>query len=346
MKMNVVKRLFILTILYATVSASGEDCHFQLAGDINGDCKINFADFSIMAQGWLVDCVATPGDPLCIPLDIDQDGFDVIVDCNDNDPTIYPGAPEIPNDGIDQDCDGEDATEPIIPITWVTIINDPGVSGHESFTGYMSKYETTNAQYCEFLNAAKATGGITVSGGYVYGASGPYSGQNYYYLAGSGTTYNGATNGGAARINWTGNSFTIDSGFENHPVTYVSWFGSTAFANYYGWRLPTEWEWQAVADYNGSYVYGCGTSINNNIANYYNSTHPYGTTVVGGFGTYGYGMCDMAGNVWEWTSTVSGSYRVICGSGWCDHGSHCTVSFRSGYDPYDSYHDIGFRVCR
>jgi hypothetical protein len=30
-------------------------------------------------------------------------------------------------------------------ITWV-YINDPGVSGHEGFTGYMSKYETTNDQ--------------------------------------------------------------------------------------------------------------------------------------------------------------------------------------------------------
>ena len=64
-------------------------------------------------------------------------------------------------------------------ITWVSI-NDPGVSGHESFNGEMSKYETTNAQYCQYLNAAKASNAITVSGSYVVGDSGPYSGQNYY----------------------------------------------------------------------------------------------------------------------------------------------------------------------
>jgi len=237
---------------------------------------------------------------------------------------------------------------PILNVmTWV-LISDPGVSGHEGFTGEMSEYETTNAQYCQFLNAALATGDITASGSYVVGISGPYSGQNYYYLAGAGSTYNGDTNGGAARINWTGSSFTVDSGFENHPVTYVSWYGATAFCNYYGYRLPTEWEWQAVADHTVAdpYAYGCGATINNSIANYYGSTHPYGTTAVGAFGTYGYGMCDMAGNVWEWTSTDYYGYRVIRGGGWFNIDINCTVSDWDGNFPVNVYYFIGFRVCR
>jgi len=113
------------------------------------------------------------------------------------------------------------------------------------FAGQMSRYETTNAQYCHFLNAALASGDITVSGNDAMGASGSnsgadYAGELYYNGDGAGTTYNGATNGGAARIFYSAGAFHVDVGFGNHPVTYVTWYGAMAFADYYGYYLPTE----------------------------------------------------------------------------------------------------------
>ena len=246
-------------------------------------------------------------------------------------------------------------------MTWVSI-NDSGAGmkdgdgnpiSHGGFTGEMSKYETTNAQYCQFLNSALASEDITVGvDDIVYGANGSnggadFVGEKYYDLSGSGYTSYGAINGGAARINYGGSSFTVDSGFDDHPVTFVSWYGSTAFCNYYGYRLPTEWEWQAVADYDGTYTYGCGTSINNSIANYRNSTHPDGTTVVGSFGSYGYGLSDLAGNVWERTDSIhSGRHRVVRGGSWPLTDIQCTVSPRYYTDPEGTYRRMGFRVCR
>ena len=94
------------------------------------------------------------------------------------------------------------------------------------------------------------------------------TGENYYRTDGPAFNYCESVDGGKSRILFEGTTFTVDKDFENHPVTFVSWYGAMAFAAHYGWRLPTEWEWQAVADYDGSYTYGCGTEINSKIANY------------------------------------------------------------------------------
>ncbi len=230
-------------------------------------------------------------------------------------------------------------------------INDPG------FTGYMSKYETTNDDYAQFLTAALASGDITMSGNDAVGASGSNSGADhvglkYYDGDGLGLTSYGATNGGGSRINYNAGVFSVDSGFGNHPATFVSWYGATAFSNYYGYYLPTEDQWQAVADYNGTFNYGCGLTIDTDIANYRYSLHPDGTTPVGSFDEYGYDMFDMAGNVSEWTSSVfstenpaySGIYNVVRGGSWRTSSNDCAVSDIDVRRPGRVINSIGFRV--
>ncbi|MCP4343417.1 MAG: formylglycine-generating enzyme family protein, partial [Desulfobulbaceae bacterium] len=166
--------------------------------------------------------------------------------------------------------------------------------------GEISKYETTNAQYCQFLNEALASGDITVTNDIVYGANGinsgaDFVGENYF------DTYAADSD---SQITFDGNTFSVrirqdtsnnDIDMSNHPVVEVSWYGATAFCNYYGYRLPTEWEWQAVADYDGSYTYGCGATIDSTKANYYSNnplnlaSYPY-TSPVDHYPSCGYGV--------------------------------------------------------
>jgi formylglycine-generating enzyme required for sulfatase activity len=60
-----------------------------------------------------------------------------------------------------------------------------------------------------------------------------------------------------------------------------------------------------------------------------------------------YFICDMAGNVMEWTSSIySGSFRVLRDGSWGDLAYFCSFSYWSIAFPYDTNHGFGFRVCR
>ncbi|NQV34440.1 MAG: SUMF1/EgtB/PvdO family nonheme iron enzyme, partial [Phycisphaeraceae bacterium] len=214
------------------------------------------------------------------------------------------------------------------------------------FSGEMSRHEITNGQYCEYLKAALAEGMITVHNDRVY------AGSDTEYAAAYFDTFAQSED---SQIAYSSGTFWVRSrdglSMVNHPVVCVTWYGATAFAEYNGYRLPSQEEWQAVADYDGSYSFGSGISIDPSLVNYhqYNplklSAEPY-TSPVGYYGDFGYGLYEMSGNVSEWTASISGSSRIAKGGSWASQFRDCTVKVAPEYSPDSANGSIGFRVCR
>jgi formylglycine-generating enzyme required for sulfatase activity len=246
---------------------------------------------------------------------------------------------------------------------------------------YMDVYEVTNQQYCDFLNSALSQGLIEVSNGAVYATGGSVP----YY-----TTYPKCSYSAIERNRLI---FTTVSSKANHPIVMVSWYGAAAYCNWRsrqeghegcydpstwvcdftssGYRLPTEAEWEYAARggyHNPYYRYPWGSNEADSSMLNFNCNNPLGlptkpyTTPVGYYQTYGYGLCDMAGNVWEWcndrydgsyyassqyknpTGPVSGILRVIRGGYWSNSESNCTVTSRCINNPSDCDAYIGFRI--
>jgi formylglycine-generating enzyme required for sulfatase activity len=104
------------------------------------------------------------------------------------------------------------------------------------------------------------------------------------------------------------------AGKENHPVLHVAYEDALAYARWRGRTLPTEAQWEFAArggrdgEDDWSSAYG---PDNKPIANTWQGVFPVfnteedgyaGTAPVGCFPPNGYGLYDMIGNVWEWTS--------------------------------------------
>ncbi len=109
---------------------------------------------------------------------------------------------------------------------------------------------------------------------------------------------------------------TVD-GREQHPVTHVAYEDALAYARWAGKDLPTEAEWEFAARgglQGAVYVWGDDFAPDGRLlANTWQGRFPWenlrldgfeGTSPVDAFPPNGYGLHDMAGNVWEWTSDI------------------------------------------
>jgi len=105
----------------------------------------------------------------------------------------------------------------------------------------------------------------------------------------------------------------VPEGQENHPITCISFKEASAYAAWAGKRLPTEEEWEYAARGAGGFLYPWGNEFDSSRAHCSMSkmvggrrTQECGTLEAGGSP---FGVLDMAGNVWEWTSSPYVGYE-------------------------------------
>jgi formylglycine-generating enzyme required for sulfatase activity len=239
----------------------------------------------------------------------------------------------------------------------------------------ISKYEVTNAQYADLLNAKAAADPLGL----------------YNTSMGSDATFGGITRSGVSGSY----TYMAKAGFENKPVTYVSFYDALRFSNWLnngegigdtemgaytllggtatpsngttvarnggdGIYLTSENEWYKAAYYSPSGVYfeypmgtdsetecvapgsDTGNSANCNLA----------VNALTNAGAYSlsdspYGTYDQGGNVWEWNEQiVSGSFRGFRGGSWGNGAGILAAAVPSDFDPSYEGNGVGFRVAR
>lgn len=166
----------------------------------------------------------------------------------------------------------------------------------------------------------------------------------------------------------------------DHPVVHVSWNDARAYCKWSGTRLPTEAEWEMAARGGlDQAIYAWGNELEpagKHRCNIWQGVFPdhntaddgyFGTAPVHAFEPNGYGLHNVAGNVWEWCEDYFSAqyhittasidplvvdptpYKSLRGGSFLCHESYCNryrVAARSSNTPDSAASNLGFRVVR
>jgi len=254
-----------------------------------------------------------------------------------------------------------------------------GSSGYNvklTYDYYIGKYEITNSEFLEFLNA------VDVSSDGIFKGYQIFDMTSFFSLPDIEKKY--------------GKFVLKDIVRENFPVSEVPWRGAMEYCNWLsekegfpvaynqngdlvnkngnvtaditeveGYRLPTEAEWEFAAKggrKSQNYEYSGSNNISEVAWYYINAVlqrHEVGQKKPNELELF-----DMSGNVWEWctdywnkdyfknsplenpVTTLKSIYRVVRGGSWSNYARQCKTTFRGDYGPENSDANLGFRIAR
>ena len=160
---------------------------------------------------------------------------------------------------------------------------------------------------------------------------------------------------------------TYPAGHDDYPVTFVSWYAAAAYCMSQGKRLPTEPEWEYAARGGlDDKQFPWGDEMPDKTRANYSATSLGGPTSVASYPANGYGLFDMAGNVWEYLADPWQKYpgnddidplrvfkgreylfvktrRALRGGSFGGAAVNLRVTYRDSHAPENAVEHVGFR---